>query len=249
MEHTSSRAANLAHVNLMVDTIVANLEPCALRTVVRSMLASDKSGGITRSLITESQNHLRHKFQISKTPQYFAKTPLTPCSGAPTRSLVIPTPALAEYRRRNLAILGCGLAFESLEIFTDIVNQTKDVLTTETTPHSSAAAYVPEQAERGCAVSNDNKYFYSEDEHAEDDEFYEALVGVDHELVQALTAVQKIITGNGGRKQQINKVQESAVIQLQKALRECRVQCERVQREFPLERAEEMIDGIACVME
>ncbi|KAI5307280.1 hypothetical protein KEM56_001091 [Ascosphaera pollenicola] len=205
MEHNASRAASLAHVNLMVDTTIANFEPNALRSIMRSMLASDKNGDITRCLTTETQKFFRNSLQRTKSPQFFAKTPLTPCSNSPTRSWIMPTPALTAYRKKGLAFLGCSLEFESLDIFAEIVDQANNALASE-----------PATFPLTCAVSSTG-FNYGGDSnddpmngHDENDELYDALVEVDSEIVQALTAVQKIVTGNGGMRQQITEAQESA---------------------------------------
>lgn len=247
MEHNASRAANLAHVNLMVDTVIANLEPNALRSIMRSMLASDKNGDITRCLTAETQKLFRQSLQRTKLPQFFVKTPLTPRSNSPTRSWIMPTPALAEYRKKNLAILGCGLAFESLDIFTAIVNQIKDVLASEQATFSVPCPGSPASSECEPTMKDEDGAYYMSEEN-EDDELYDALVEVDSEIVQALTVVQKIATGNGGKGQHITVAQESAILRLQGALKEYRTLCEKTKQEFLFERAQEMIDGIVCLL-
>lgn len=101
--------AKTAHVNMMTDTIIANLPADALRSVVRAILT-------TAPMVTPIfEEHTRN---------YLQKT-----AGKPTGDLFISTAEVATptsnailAQQRLRSTIGCGLVFESLPLLGDIVD-------------------------------------------------------------------------------------------------------------------------------
>ena len=104
--------AKAAHVNMMVDTIIANIPAEGLRSVMRGVLASDTS--FTSVFLQQSQRYL-DQTKLMRIPQLF--TSQTP-SPAPTT-----TPEFEPVIRRARCLMGCGRGFESLKLLTEIVLQ------------------------------------------------------------------------------------------------------------------------------
>ncbi|KAI5293567.1 hypothetical protein KEM52_005420 [Ascosphaera acerosa] len=255
-QHEKTRAARLAHVNLMTDTVILNLEASAMKSILRAMLASDKSGEITRSFNAEAQAFFRRSHQAAKAvppPQFFARPPLTPCSeeyvgtssgsgsglearsrpGPTSRPVTVPLPALGVYRSKCLAMVGCGLAFDSLPIYADIIEQVRTAVADEA------------KAKIGGDASRDDE---ADDDDDDDDELSEAIIALDHELVQALTAVQKLVPIRGEHATEISESQECAIIRLRDCLAAYYKNCDRTGQEFLLERSSEMVDAIISAL-
>lgn len=102
--------AKTAHVNMMTDTIIANLPADALRSVVRAILTTDPS------VTPVFEEHTR---------KYLQKT-----AGQPTGELFVladhninPTPNFTHAQQRIRATIGCGLVFESLPLLREIVDE------------------------------------------------------------------------------------------------------------------------------
>ncbi|QVM05499.1 hypothetical protein D8B26_000206 [Coccidioides posadasii str. Silveira] len=108
-------AAKTSHVNLMTDTMIANLNAETLRAVIRSMLAGDQEGQLATTFQKHVQSCLRRDIDI-RTPTASFDT-----NGAISFHKTIEN--LRNMRMRILALLGCGLAFESLKIVGEIVQQ------------------------------------------------------------------------------------------------------------------------------
>ncbi|CRG92106.1 hypothetical protein PISL3812_09161 [Talaromyces islandicus] len=96
-------APKLAHVNMMTDTVVANLPPEALRSIIRSLLASQP--GFT---IAFEEN----------TRAYLQSTSIGGLSQISRESL-----GAAQTRIR--CMLGCGLCYESLPVLGSLVENAK----------------------------------------------------------------------------------------------------------------------------
>lgn len=97
----------MAHVNLMTDTVIANLPEEGLRSVLRSMLAADPS--ITSLLEQRARNHLQKTLSFPH-DQLF-----------PDNTMV--TGSFRSTQQRARSMLGCGMCYESMAILTGIVNQ------------------------------------------------------------------------------------------------------------------------------
>ena len=106
--------AKMAHVNLMTDTIIANLPEEGLRSVLRSMLATDPS--ITKTL-------------EERTKVYLSKQSATPSGDIITQdgSQSSITSIFRAQQGRIRAMLGCGMCYESVPLLTAIVKQTQDL--------------------------------------------------------------------------------------------------------------------------
>jgi aryl-alcohol dehydrogenase-like predicted oxidoreductase len=100
----------MAHVNLMVDTVIANLPEEGLRSVLRSMLAADPS--VTSLFEGRTRNYLQKPSKACKGRLF------TTDSGAPTL-----TEDFRATQQRIRAMLGCGMCYESVPLLTEIVSQ------------------------------------------------------------------------------------------------------------------------------
>ncbi|USW58105.1 Putative aldo/keto reductase, NADP-dependent oxidoreductase domain-containing protein [Septoria linicola] len=109
MDQSSKQESKMAHVNLMTDTIVANLSEHGLRSVLRAMLATDPS--ITKTL------EQRTKIYLAK----YWKDPTGPLFTSHGDGV---TSVFREWQAKLRVMLGCGRAFESLATLTSIVKQT-----------------------------------------------------------------------------------------------------------------------------
>lgn len=97
------KAPKMSHVNLMADTVIANLPEEGLRSVLRSMLATDPS--ITAVFESRARHYLRKTAQKPKNELFEAE---------PTAEL-----RLAQQRLRSM--LGCGLCYEVVPVLISIV--------------------------------------------------------------------------------------------------------------------------------
>jgi hypothetical protein len=96
-------APKLAHVNMMTDTIVANLPPEALRSIIRSLLASQP--GFTKAFEENTRAYLQS----------------TSLGGLEHISREI----LGTAQTRIRCMLGCGMCYESLPVLGSIVEHAK----------------------------------------------------------------------------------------------------------------------------
>ncbi|TQB74822.1 hypothetical protein MPDQ_004264 [Monascus purpureus] len=102
--------SRMAHVNMMTDTIIANLSPDALRSIMRSLLALYPSltatfEGVTRDYL--QSNALRSDALLDD------------------NGTLNETSSLLQARIR--CMLGCNLCYQSLPLLGSIVDQTKDI--------------------------------------------------------------------------------------------------------------------------
>ncbi|OAX79413.1 hypothetical protein ACJ72_06268 [Emergomyces africanus] len=231
--------ARVSHVNLMTDTVIANLSPDALRVILRSMLAADENGQVTQKLQHHVQKYLRHDLQRTSIPALFTvveKSTSTPPSSSsssisssssssppppssPSSSpppIQIPTPELAKSRSRICSLLGSGLAFESMELLAEVVRQSPG--------------------------------FKPDDGTLEGEQLAQALAAVDGDIVQALTAVQKMAIVNNWRKENPLTNQRQVLLVFRSALEYCRRQSDGMGLEFPFERGSMMLESILSRM-
>jgi hypothetical protein len=103
-----------AHVNMMTDTIIANLPPEALRSIVRGLLGVDPK--VTTAFHDFASKYLAGTKPTS-TPKLFAQ------SSNNSRIL----PAFYEFRSRYRCLMGCGWGFETLQSLTDVIEQTQEL--------------------------------------------------------------------------------------------------------------------------
>ncbi|KAK2802017.1 hypothetical protein FQN51_004927 [Onygenales sp. PD_10] len=199
-------AAKVSHVNLMTDTVIANLSPEALRVILRSMAAADDNGQFTHKLQHHVQKYLRHELER--------------CSIAPLFSshngVDFPTPALAQLRGRISSLFGSGLAFESLQLLRQIVCQSSELSPNENTPEGARLVAV--------------------------------LAAIDGDLVQALTAVQKIVTING-MKREMSTSQRQVLLSLRADLADCQSKIDNRGGGFMFERGSTMLESVLSIWE
>jgi hypothetical protein len=103
--------AQAAHVNVMTDTIIANLPPAALRSIVRAVLASYPN--LTAAFEEETRNHLN------------LIIPTIESSIITKGKLVRDDFNLLQSRIR--CMLGCGLCYQSLLLLGKIVDESKNI--------------------------------------------------------------------------------------------------------------------------
>ncbi|GIZ49089.1 hypothetical protein CKM354_001212900 [Cercospora kikuchii] len=170
MASSSELDAKMAHVNLMTDTIVANMPEDGLRAVLRSMLAVDPA--------------------ITKTFEERARIYLTKQAKSPSQKMftndgeqTTVTPSFHEQQGRIRTMLGCGLCFESIPLLANIVEQVSDLEIS----------------------SGQNEIMGRE------------LASIDGDIIQALTAVQKLLLVPSGSRR-LNDSEIVPVSQLHQAL-------------------------------
>ena len=94
-----------AHVNMMTDTIIANLPADGLRVVMRSLLVLFP--GITRDFERETR-------------KYVEQRGLSSVAGKDKKVCL---PDLVKAQQIARSMVGCGLSFKSLQLFQNIVSQ------------------------------------------------------------------------------------------------------------------------------
>jgi aryl-alcohol dehydrogenase-like predicted oxidoreductase len=116
--------AKTAHVNMMTDTIIANLPADALRSVIRVILTTEPS--VTSILEQQTRVYLR---QTAHQPigQLFQST----AEG------VASTSNFTSAQQRLRSAIGCGLVLESFPIFNRIVNESMNLNNEHTVPRSN----------------------------------------------------------------------------------------------------------------
>ncbi|KKZ62247.1 hypothetical protein EMCG_00414 [[Emmonsia] crescens] len=217
-------AARVSHVNLMTDTVIANLSPDALRVILRSMLAADENGQFTHKLQHHVRKYLRHDLQRTSIPALFSvtdKSTSTPSSSSSSSSsspppTPTPTPELAKLRSRICSLLGSGLAFESLQLLAEVVRQSRGLEPNDKTLEGERLA--------------------------------QALAAVDGDLVQALTAVQKIAMVNNWGKGDMPTAQRQVLLSVRADLVNCKERSEGMGAEFGFERGSMMLESILSKM-
>ncbi|KAH8811295.1 NADP-dependent oxidoreductase domain-containing protein [Xylogone sp. PMI_703] len=105
----------MAHVNMMTDTIIANLATDGLRSVIRGILASDP--GITP--IFEKQTRLYLQKSSSRS--------LGPIFKVDDKGRTIITDDFTSTQNRVRCMLGCGLCWDSLPILKSIVDRVTEL--------------------------------------------------------------------------------------------------------------------------
>jgi hypothetical protein len=103
--------AQAAHVNMMTDTIIANLPPASLRSFVRAVLASYPN--LTAAFEEETRNYLN------------LTTPTADNSIVTKGKLARDDFSLLQSRIR--CMLGCGLCYQSLPLLGKLVNEANTI--------------------------------------------------------------------------------------------------------------------------
>ncbi|KAF9076350.1 hypothetical protein BDP27DRAFT_1313183 [Rhodocollybia butyracea] len=109
----------VGHVNLMVDTYLANATVDDLRCAVRGLLASGKSG-IASAFSAAARKHLLESgaLVVPNPESLFVRDPRD--------GEIIPTETLTEVLARARTVYGVGMGFQSLELLIPFVQATID---------------------------------------------------------------------------------------------------------------------------
>lgn len=104
-----------AHVNMMTDTIIANLPPHSLRSVLRSLLSSYPD--FTAAFENETRQYLQ------------STTPKSQDIGGQIKdeSGIFEPENVRHIQARIRCMLGCGLCFQSLPVLCGLVDQAKNM--------------------------------------------------------------------------------------------------------------------------
>jgi hypothetical protein len=105
----SKRPAKAAHVNMMTDTIIANMPVEGLRSIMRGMLGGDAT-------ITSNFHKLASIYLANTRPTILPELFHKSTSPKPTQSF-------ANIQSRYRCLMGCGQGFESMELLTQVLNQ------------------------------------------------------------------------------------------------------------------------------
>jgi hypothetical protein len=100
-------AAKAAHINMMTDTIIANMPPEGLRSIMRGMLGGDYK--ITSNFHNLAAIYLANTKPLI-IPELFDTSPK-------------PTSAFKDIQSRYRCLMGCGQGFESMELLTQVLQQ------------------------------------------------------------------------------------------------------------------------------
>jgi len=103
--------AKAAHVNMMTDTVIANLPPDALRGIVRGLLGFEQN-------LTSHFHDLAAKYLISTKP---ASTLSDVFKNNETS--IVPNSSFFETQSRVRCLMGCGFGFESIKTLTDVLQE------------------------------------------------------------------------------------------------------------------------------
>lgn len=102
-------SAKASHVNMMTDTVIANMPPEGLRVVLRGLLGVDAK--VTPALNSLAAEYL-NTTSFTTNPQLFysRKCPVEAC-------------ALVDFQQRYRCLMGCGMGFRSMELLNEVLRQ------------------------------------------------------------------------------------------------------------------------------
>jgi hypothetical protein len=103
-------AAKAAHVNMMTDTIIANMPAEGLRSVMRGMLGGDAT--ITSNFHKLAAVYFENTRPIT-IPKLFHDFDRSPK----------PTKSFGDIQSRYRCLMGCGDGFESMQLLTEVIRQ------------------------------------------------------------------------------------------------------------------------------
>ncbi|TID25248.1 aryl-alcohol dehydrogenase [Venturia nashicola] len=186
----STSEPKMAHVNLMVDTVIANMPSEGLRAVLRSMLAADPS--VTSLFEERTRNYLEKTKSTVRSENLFA------ADGNGFKA----TENFGAMQQRIRTMLGCGLCYESIPLLTSILGQ---------------ASHLP-------LPSTSSK------------DLLHALSTIDGDIVQALTAVQKLLLTPAGTRSP-SQEEKSILQSLFNAIAQCYESWNATTRNFIFERS------------
>jgi hypothetical protein len=175
-----------AHVNMMTDTIIANLPADGLRVVMRSLLVLFPE--ITRTFESETKKYVKQRVLSS----------LAGKDAMPGQEDLKKTQQIAR------SMLGCGLSFESLQLFQNLVTQ--------------GTILIPNM--NGTNLRD----------------LYTFLTGVDGDIVQAMTAVQKSLLVDTGARV-MDSGEHILVEDLHQSLTNCYATLKKTKQDYPFGRS------------
>jgi len=106
---SAQSSAKAGHINMMDDTVIANLPAAGLRAVLRGLLGTDESFVMTKNFQALAKRYLDASRPDAIPPLF--------------ESNLEPTPAFGATRSRYCCLMGCGRGFESVELLTEVVQQ------------------------------------------------------------------------------------------------------------------------------
>jgi hypothetical protein len=108
--HSGAAPAKAAHVNMMTDTVIANMPAEGLRSIMRGLLGGNAQ--ITSAFTNLAAIYLENT-RPGTIPALFDGS-----SGSPK-----PKPALQDMQCRYRCLMGCGYGFESMSLLSSILRQ------------------------------------------------------------------------------------------------------------------------------
>jgi len=111
--------AKAAHVNMMTDTVIANLPPDALRSVLRGLLGFEQN--LTSHFHDLTAKYLQATKSASPLSGFFSRSP----------SGLVPTDLFFRTQGRIRCLMGCGFGFDSIRTLTDVVQELLSVFRKE----------------------------------------------------------------------------------------------------------------------
>jgi len=111
--------AKAAHVNMMTDTVIANLPPDALRSVLRGLLGFEQN-------LTSHFHDLAAKYLLATKPTLYP-------SGFFSRSTagLEPTDIFFQTQGRVRCLMGCGFGFDSISTITGVLRELSTLFSTD----------------------------------------------------------------------------------------------------------------------
>lgn len=106
----SKPSAKANHVNMMTDTIIANMPTEGLRSIIRGMLGGDAT-------ITSNFHKLASVYLTNTRPATIPAL-FHDLNGTPE-----PTSSFGDIQSRYRCLMGCGNAFESMQLLTQVLRQ------------------------------------------------------------------------------------------------------------------------------
>ncbi|KAM3069029.1 hypothetical protein ACMFMG_004208 [Clarireedia jacksonii] len=127
--HDAKMPAKAAHVNMMTDTIIANMPPEGLRSILRGLLGENAQ--VTAGLHRLATKYLENT-RPSSIPNLF-----TSSNGS-----VKPTADLQKIQGRYRCLMGCGFGFESMELLTSVIQQLQAMQWNENTQDEDGEGFL-----------------------------------------------------------------------------------------------------------
>ncbi|PQE23767.1 aldo keto reductase protein [Rutstroemia sp. NJR-2017a BBW] len=112
--HSAETPAKAAHLNMMTDTLIANMRPDGLRSILRGLLVENAQ--VTAGLHRLATKYLENT-RPSSIPHLFTSS----------NRCVKPTAELQKIQGRYRCLMGCGMGFESMQLLTTVIQQLQEL--------------------------------------------------------------------------------------------------------------------------